>query len=560
MSRYLIKLTVITCLLFIVGAVSPATAATINVTASAPDALTAGDGSCSLREAIMNINAGADTTGGDCVNSGAYGTNDTIIVPTGTYRNAIWGGTPEDANVSGDLDILKSVTIQGAGAASTIIDGLSGNLNERVLDVHTGNITIDGVTITNGFARALPGGGVRASNSVTITNSTISGNVTAAVGGGVFAVNSAIITNSTISGNRADIFDGGGVFAANSAIITNSTISGNNAAHKGGGVFGGTATITNSTISGNTAASACIGCGGITSGYGGGVYAPISATITNSTISGNHAAIEGGGVLIDIGGTATITNSTISGNHATTGGGVFIMGSVTATITNSIVANNLSGGDCGGGPPFTSGGNNISSDATCSFVAMTDQVSTDPLLGPLANNGGPTFTHALLPGSPAIDAGDATTCANAAVNGMDQRGVTRPQGAGCDIGAFEFEFGPLPVVGLNVNAPPTYATGSAMTLTASTTPSATPANADVYVALQLPDGTLLVMQPGGGFGTTLTPLLRNIPVPSFTGPIFNYTFSGTEPVGNYTWFAALSTPGTVNVIGTLATAPFSFTP
>jgi len=78
--------------------------------------------------------------------------------------------------------------------------------------------------------------------------------------------------------------------------------------------------------------------------------------------------------------------------------------------------------------------------------------------------------------------------------------------------------------------------------------------------LNLPDGTLLVMQPGGSFNTTLTPLVGNIPVPNFTGVIFHYTFTGVEPAGNYTWFAALTTPDTLNVIGMMAITPFTFAP
>jgi len=116
---------------------------------------------------------------------------------------------------------------------------------------------------------------------------------------------------------------------------------------------------------------------------------------------------------------------------------------------------------------------------------------------------------------------------------------------------------PLISLGLNGAA---FNTNSTMTVTASTVQSAPVANADVYVALQLPDGTLLVMQPDGSFSTTLTALVSNIPVPDFSGPIFNYTFTGAEPVGNYTWFAALTTPGSLNIIGTMAVQPFSFGP
>jgi len=122
--------------------------------------------------------------------------------------------------------------------------------------------------------------------------------------------------------------------------------------------------------------------------------------------------------------------------------------------------------------------------------------------------------------------------------------------------------GAAPTITLALNGAAPFAfnstTNKALTLTATTTVS--PLRADVYVALQLPDGTLLVMQPGGAFSTALTPLVANIPIPAFNGQIFSFTFTGVEPVGNYTWFAALTTPGTLNIIGALATAPFSFAP
>jgi len=118
-----------------------------------------------------------------------------------------------------------------------------------------------------------------------------------------------------------------------------------------------------------------------------------------------------------------------------------------------------------------------------------------------------------------------------------------------------------PQISLSLNAGPfNSTTNNTLTLTATTVASIPATLADVYVALQLPDGTLLVMQPDGSFSTAMTPLVANIPIPDFTGPIFNFTFTGAEPPGNYKWFAALTTPGTLNVIGTLATVPFSFAP
>lgn len=123
-----------------------------------------------------------------------------------------------------------------------------------------------------------------------------------------------------------------------------------------------------------------------------------------------------------------------------------------------------------------------------------------------------------------------------------------------------FKFQASATIALNLN-PLSYITGDMMTMRVTTVAGPPPGTlADIYIALQLPDGTLLVMQPDGSFGTNIAPLLANVPVPDFTGPIFNYTFSGAEPVGNYTWFAALTTPGTLNVIGTMAVQPFSFTP
>jgi len=110
---------------------------------------------------------------------------------------------------------------------------------------------------------------------------------------------------------------------------------------------------------------------------------------------------------------------------------------------------------------------------------------------------------------------------------------------------------------LNASA---FNTAATMILNATTVAGNPPTVADIYVALQLPDGTLLVMQPDGSFGAALTPLLSNIAVPAFNGPIFTFTFSGAEPVGVYTWFAAFTQPGTLNVIGAMATAPFSFAP
>lgn len=194
-------------------------------------------------------------------------------------------------------------------------------------------------------------------------------------------------------------FIGGGISSVNSTLtLINTTVRNNKAAYGGGvGLMGGQVTLVNSTISNNTA------------GSGGGIHN---------------------------GGTLTVLNSTISANF---GGGIgFSLGST--TLGNTIVAGNFDGPDCRG---FTSLGYNLIGDITdCTFTPVTgDIVNADPLIGPLTNNGGPTDTHALLQGSPAIDGGNPTGCTDQDGNPLatDQRGIVRPQGDTCDIGAFEFE-------------------------------------------------------------------------------------------------------------------------
>lgn len=187
---------------------APAHAATLTVTANAPDVLNGADASCALREAIKNMNDGAATYA-DCANTGAaYGTGDAINLPAGTYTTAINGGS-ENNNATGDYDISKSVSITGAGADSTIIDG--GAL-DRVfhITVAASVVSFSGVTIRNGNETGDGyGGGIYNNNStLNITDSTISGNTTLKTrtyGGGIYSTgagNTVTITGSTISGTR----------------------------------------------------------------------------------------------------------------------------------------------------------------------------------------------------------------------------------------------------------------------------------------------------------------------------------------------------------------------
>ncbi|HEX3420217.1 MAG TPA: choice-of-anchor Q domain-containing protein [Candidatus Udaeobacter sp.] len=275
----------------------------------------------------------------------------------------------------GELLVEKSVTINGAGAEVLAVDG---HTTSSVFQIGTGStlptVAISGLTIRNGQGGF--GGGISNGSGATLT-----------------------ITNSTISGNASAF---------------------------GGGIFnGGPLTISNTTISGNTASE------------GGGVYSNSSLTITNSTISGNTGNSGGGGGVFNIG-TAAITNSTLSNNSANEGGGIFTIGTV--QIGDSVLNAGASGVTiANNGGTVTSRGYNLSSDNGGGFLTGPgDQINTDPMLGPLQNNGGPTFTHELLPGSPAIDAGDPNFTPPPS---FDQRGpgFDRVVNGRIDKGSFEVE-------------------------------------------------------------------------------------------------------------------------
>ena len=193
----------------------------------------------------------------------------------------------------------------------------------------------------------------------------------------------------------------------------------------------GTLTVNNSTFSDNGIS------GAFGAGFGAGLFNYSTATINNSTFSGNRASGWGGGIGNE--GVLTINNSTISSNTERYGG----VGNYTGTVIlqNSIVANN-SGGNCYARAPVASNGYNLSSDKTCNFTNTGDVNNTDPQLGGLQYNSGPTQTMALPPGSPAIDAGNPNGCTDSKGHLLktDQRGMPRPDKedtGGCDMGAYE---------------------------------------------------------------------------------------------------------------------------
>jgi len=400
--------------------------------------------------------AGAAGTVTNCATYGDAGTE-------GDLAWALQGGGTVSFACSGSIVVPEIViavdtTIDGTGQ----IVGLNGNGANRVLFVSGGvHVTLIKLTVTGGNAEDAPGGGMYADSGATVElmNSTVTLN-TASAGGGIYAGTSATVTltDSTVVLNVASAGLGGGINAnAASIALTNSTVMVNTAVAGGGGLYAGaigaTVTLTDSTV--RTNASAGFG-GGIQAfravvdltnstvsgntavASGGGLYTTFTTTeLTNSTVSGNTAGGGGGGIGLVAGDALTIDNSTIALNGtATSGGGLNVCGTCTATLAGSIVAGNTadtSGPDCAGAP-LSLGYNLIGQGAGCGLIPGTgDLLNTDPLLGPLQDNGGPTFTHALLPGSPAIDAGNPT-CPPPAT---DQRGTVRPQGDACDIGAFE---------------------------------------------------------------------------------------------------------------------------
>ena len=239
-------------------------------------------------------------------------------------------------------------------------------------------------------------------------------------GGGILRLNQATVRGGDAAGRY-----GGGIFIhGGMLIVADSTIS-NNAARSGGGIeVSGVITMTRSTLSNNTAY------------WGGGINNLGQAILVNSTFSGNSAT-EGGGICNSS--KLTVINSTVAGNSAADGGGIYsgiYIGSA-FTLKNVIVAN--SGGENCYGPVIDGGGNLQYGGSTPDSCGVTIPTG-DPQLGLLADNGGFTWTMALMLGSAAIDAADDATCAVPPVNNLDQRGVTRPIGAHCDIGAYEAEF------------------------------------------------------------------------------------------------------------------------
>jgi len=358
--------------------VAQATTFTVTTNGDAGDGTC--DASCTLRDAVAaaNLNAGADTI---------------------TFASTLSGDTITlDIAGKGHIAITDSLTIQGPGA--------------NLLTVSGGGVasSVDGGIF---YDRVYVGG-----NSLTLSGITLSGGSTVGKGGALsFAYGHLTLSRVAIQNSYAQAFGGGFYKGSGTLNVNYSTISGNSAGSSGGGFSANypTTSLIDTTISGNTA-----------NGSGGGFYARTTISVFNSTISGNTANSIGGGAWISKQ-NAYFTNSIVANNSAPSMSEFACTaqsnGASSVTANNSLIEGSYA---CTGGGTFTGSGNIL---------------GQDPKLGALTNNGGPTQTLALLPGSPAIDSGNNATCET-----TDQRGQSRPYdgdkngSAICDMGAFEVNF------------------------------------------------------------------------------------------------------------------------
>ena len=416
----------------------------------------------SLRQAVIDANANVGTD----VIQFASGVSGTIAL------------------TSGELTITDAVDLQGPGSSVVTV---SGNNMSRVFFVSS-TATISGLTITAGNADA--GGGIYNSYGIlTVESCLLSGNSTSNSGGGIFNTGTLTVDNSTLNNNLS--YAGGGIFnwPGSTATVQNSTLINNSGSQYGGGIlnhgsltvdsstfsgnfsaYGGginnepdcTATVQNSTFSGNQGGN--FG-GGIYnrgpmivdsstfSGNSGGYSGAISnngngvLTVQSSTLNSNSGTHQGGGIDNRENGTLTVVSSTLSGNR---GVGIFNNSSGTSTLNNTIVAanfdeygtpNDIEGAVAGGSSHnligVSTGLSGISNGSSGNQVG-TAAAPINPMLGALQDNGGPTATMALLPGSPAFNAGDNSLIPVSVTTDQRGSGYARIENGTVDIGAYEF--------------------------------------------------------------------------------------------------------------------------
>jgi parallel beta-helix repeat protein/predicted outer membrane repeat protein len=505
----------------------------------------------SVRGGGMKLYKGTATIDG-CTISGnhAYGTGGAGLflykLSSVTVKNCTISGNNANNKRGGGLFLFSNTNpaIQNCNITNNQANYSGGGVYAKQSGTYVQNVTIQNTTISG--SSAAKGAGIYQNNgTLAVTGSTISNNATLYGGGGGGYLSNLTVTiqSSTISNNTANINDGGGLYLASNthATIQDSTFSGNHAGvgstNDGGAVYLGTAcslTAQRCTFSGNTATSA----GGAISTYSGPV------TLENCTLTGNAVtgSGRGGGALNLLASVNnTIRNCTIANNSTNTGngGGVYMNGTATGTmtITSSIIAKNTYNGvanDVSGTVVATSDHNLIGVNTGLTGISNLsngNQIGTaaspiDPLLGALANNGGPTQTMALLAGSPAIDKGS-----NPANLTTDQRGTGFPRviGTAIDIGSFERD-----------TVPPTASLTSAPNVTTSvTTYTFTVTFADnIAVDVTTLGNSNILMTGPGGFSQLAT-FVSAAPNKNAASIVATYSLTTTTPLANGTYTIAI---------------------
>jgi hypothetical protein len=498
---------------------------------------------------------GSGGLGGAIYNNGGHLTIESSVL-TGNFSPAHGGAI--FSGYSGSLLTIRNSTISG-----NTTNNHGGGIYSRSYTGPNGT-RIENSTISGNTANGV-GGGVRSMRSpLQVVNSTISGNTSNGAGGGVFIEQAPVgVTSSTISGNRTND-RGGGIWGYRSSLqMVNSTISGNTSNAMGGGMYlrngnayGVSSLIDRSTISGNR-----------TNNHGGGMFV-ISNTLVevrSSTISGNSAGGHGGGAYFVSGGVLTLRNSTVAENTLTgTGvaGGLFLA-STTHSIESSIVANNKAPANPAGDDVWNASQINsirglyrVVPGANGFNGINQNNIIADPQLGPLANNGGPTWTHGLMSTSPAVDTGSNPTGQQ-----FDQRGSGNPrvENGIPDIGAVEWDT--ALVINTNDSG---FGSLRAAVQAANQTNDITPIRfaPNVAGAIALNSDLSLVhpidvVGPGAGALTVFGGNLAPLPGPTLTIPMRGLTWS--NPVGVVIDFNLIATgdlvidagPGPVTIKGEL---------
>jgi hypothetical protein len=460
----------------------------------------------------------------------------TLVLSTGcVYTLASANNTTEGG--TGLPVITGNVTVQGAGATITRSTA-TGVPAFRLFDVAGGgSLTLNSLTLSNGLANngQQGGGAIFSHGTLAVTAGTFTNNsspaTTGTSGGAIDSSGTLTVTTSTFSGNSGQ--EGGGIMNQNSATVTNSTFTSNNATIYGGGALvnaAGTATLAGDTFVGNTGPG------------GGAIDNDATLNISNSTFTNNTGGTNGGGAIVNFG-TTTVNQSTFSGNTSPYGANIYNYTGFTLSMSMDIVAGGLTGSNCAGQAPITDLGYNIDTGSSCGFSATNHSLpNTQPQLDALAWNGGSTQTMALPAGSPAIDAIPSAT--PGCTGSTDQRGIARPQGTGCDIGAYELG------VPTGDTQPPTVPAGLAATSVASGSVSLSwnASSDDVGVTgyTVYRNGTLY-----GTTGSSATTYTDTTVAPSTS---YSYTVDAFDAAGNH---SAQSSPLAVTTPAGVPSNPYS---